>query len=130
MNRILTLLLLAALPLAACSTVDAENGPLSGTARQLGSVDNIEMTDGVIRFDDSDLAVYQVTLINQDNDQAWVEYHAWWFDEGGIEIRNPSAAWIRMNIQPGSHRAVRSVAPSMKAVRCEIQIREPQDSVR
>jgi uncharacterized protein YcfL len=130
MNRLLPLLLLAALPLAACSTVDAENGPLSGTARQLGSVDNIEMTNGVIRFDDSDLAVYQVTLINEDNDPKWVEYHAWWSDESGIEIRNPSGAWIRLNIQPGSHRAVQSVAPSMKAVHCEIQIREPQDSVR
>ncbi len=131
MNRILTTLLLAAIvPLASCSSVEVENGPLSGNAQIVGSVPGVEMTDATIRFDDSDLAVYQVMLLNDNSDPTWVEYRANWFDEGGIEVPNATRLWKKILLQGGARQAVRSIAPTMKAVECFIQIREPQSSAK
>lgn len=131
MNRILTTLLLAAIvPLASCSSVEVENGPLSGNARIVGSISGVEMDDAVVRFDDSDLAVYQVMLINKNDDQTWIEYRAHWFDEGGIEVHNATRTWKRVLMQGGARQAVRSIAPSMKAVECFMEFREPVSSAR
>jgi uncharacterized protein YcfL len=131
MKYSLTALLLAvALPLVACSSFEAVNGNLSGTARKLGDLEGIERIDGEVHFDDSGLAVYQVTLMNEDSDEAWVEYIAHWYDEVGIKVNNPTRHWRKVNIQPDSHLPLRSVAPSMKAVHCEIQIREPRNSAQ
>ncbi len=131
MNRILTTLILAAIvPLASCSSVEVENGPLSGDARIVGSISGVEMETAVIRFDDSDLAVYQVMLNNENDDQTWVEYRAHWFDEGGIEVKNPTRVWKRVLMQAGARQAFRSIAPSMKAVECFMEFREPVSSAR
>jgi uncharacterized protein YcfL len=130
MNRFLTACFLAAsLPLAACSSVDADYGPLSGTASLQGEVDDIEMSEGMIRFDDSGLAVYQMTATNTDSDEKWIEYRARWFDDQGIEVDDATRLWIRVNIQPGSDVALKSIAPNMKAVDCKIKIREARSTV-
>jgi uncharacterized protein YcfL len=130
MNRFLTACFLAAaLPLAACSSVDADYGPLSGTARALGEVDGVDLSEGMIRFDDSDLAVYQITARNTDDEEKWIEYRARWFDDQGIEVDDATRTWLSVNIQPGSYVPLKAVAPTMKAVRCEIEIREASSTV-
>ena len=68
--------------------------------------------------------------MNEDSDEAWVEYIAHWYDEVGIKVNNPTRHWRKVNIQPGSNLPLRSVAPSMKAVHCEVQIREPRNSAQ
>lgn len=72
MNRLFLLLTLLLLPaFAACSSGGVENGPLSGSARYTGDddiEDVIELDEERISFGRSDFAVYQVDLVNRDED--------------------------------------------------------------
>lgn len=129
MNRSLLALLLLLVPAGACSTVDADYGPLSGTTRELGSLSGVDLRDPRVRYDDSGMAVYQITVVNEDDEQRWVEWRARWFDEQGFEVRDPSQAWRRVSIEPNSYQPLRSIGPAPQAMRCEIEIRDPQTSV-
>lgn len=127
MNRLLTylspLLLLGAL---ACSSAGVENGPLSGTARYVGDDDIddiIELSTERISFGRSDFAVYQVELLNEDEDNVSVEYRARWFDAEGIEVESVARSWKKVFIAGRSNSPVTSVAPNMEAVRCELEVR-------
>jgi uncharacterized protein YcfL len=131
MNRLLSVLLLStALPLAACASTEADYGPLSGNAASVGNVDDVELRDAIIRYDNSGLAVYQVTLVNEDDEERWIEWRSRWFDLEGFEINDPSRTWQRVNMQPNGYQPLRSIAPSALATRCEVQVREPKDGLR
>jgi uncharacterized protein YcfL len=111
---------------AACSSAGVENGPLSGSARYVGDDDIddiIELSTERISFGRSDFAVYQVELQNQDQDDVQVEYRARWFDAEGIEMQSVTRSWKKLYVAGRSYQPVKSVAPNMEAVRCELEVR-------
>lgn len=117
--------LLALTGLVACSANGVENGDLSGATRPVGQgdvEDIIEFGDERISFSRSDMAVYQVDLINRDNENVRVQYRARWYDADGIEVRSVASSWSNVYVYAGSHRSVKSVAPNMEAVRCEMEV--------
>lgn len=125
MKRLL-LLLTPVLFVAACGSNEASYGPLTGTARFVGddAVDGIlELEDAQVRFTETDLAVYQVELVNYDEDQVIVEVRPNWFDEGGVRINDVTRHWEIVRVEGRSRTPYTSVAPSVKAVRCETEIR-------
>ena len=130
MNRFLLALLPILASLGACSSTQADYGPLSGDARVVGKVSKVELKDGRVRFDDSGLAVYQVILVNKDDDARWIEWRAQWYDLEGFQINDPARAWLRVNMQPESQVPLKSIAPSALASDCIIEIREPKEGIR
>ncbi len=130
MKHLLPAVLLAcALPLASCSSAKAEYEDLSGNAYALGGVDDVELRDAIVRFDDSGLAVYQVRLINEDDDTRWIEWRSRWFDDQGFEVKDQADAWRRIKLFPNGEEPLRSLAPSPAATRCEVQIRKAKDGI-
>ena len=127
MNRLPAILpFLLLLGAAACSSAGVENGPLSGSARFVGDEDIDEIVDlstERIHFGRSDIAIYQVDLINQDEKDIQIEYRARWFDNDGIEVASVTRSWRKVFVPGRSHQPVTSVAPNMEAVRCELEIR-------
>lgn len=127
MNRLILLLTLLLLPaFAACSSAGVENGPLSGSARYTGDddiEDIIELDTERISFGRSDFAVYQVDLVNGDEDDVQVEYRALWFDADGIQVNSVTRSWKKVFVPGRSHTPVTSIAPNMEAVRCELEVR-------
>jgi uncharacterized protein YcfL len=134
MKALLKLIPLVALTgLVACSSNGVQNGDLSGATRTVGDSDIngvIERSDERISFTRSDFAVYQVNLTNDDNDDVRVEYRAFWYDADGIEVQSAVRSWRPLFIAAGSHHSVRSIAPNMEAVRCEIEVRLYQPMTR
>lgn len=123
LNQLAPILLLGAF---ACSSAGVQNGPLSGTARYVGDDDIddiIELSTERISFGRSDFAIYQVELLNEDEDDVSVEYRARWFDSEGIEVESVARSWKKVFIAGRSHSPVTSVAPNMEAVRCELEVR-------
>jgi uncharacterized protein YcfL len=118
--------LAALVGLVACSASGVRNGDLSGAARPVGDPDIedvVEFENERIAFGRSDLAVYQVEIVNDDDDDLRIEYRARWFDADGIEVDSVVRSWRPLFIPGGSHQPIRSNAPSMEAVRCEIEVR-------
>jgi hypothetical protein len=131
MNRLFSALLLgAALPLAACSSTQADYGPLSGDTGVIGKVDDLDLRDPIVRYDNSGLAVYQITAVNEDKEMLWIEWRPRWFDLEGFEVNNPANTWQRVNIQPRGFTPLKSVAPSALATDCKIEIREAKEGLR
>ena len=131
MNRLLSALLLGAwLPLAACSSTKADYGPLEGDTGVIGKVDDLELRDPIIRYDNSGLAVYQITAINEDDDTLWIEWRPRWFDLEGFEVNNPANTWQRVNILPRGFTPLKSIAPSALATNCRIEIRKAREGLR
>jgi|FLOH01.1.fsa_nt_gi uncharacterized protein YcfL len=126
MKALLKLIPLVALTgLVACSAAGVRNGDLSGATRAVGDSD----IDGIIKFGQerisfsrSDFAVYQVELINEDDDDVRVEYQAYWYDADGIEVPSVVRSWRPVFIAAGDHHSIRSSAPNMEAVRCEMKV--------
>lgn len=117
--------LLALTGLVACSANGVKNGDLSGATRPVGNGDVgdiIEFGDERISFSRSDVAVYQVDLINRDDENVRVQYKAQWYDADGIEVDSVARSWSTVYVYAGSHKAVKSVAPNMEAVRCEMEV--------
>ena len=119
---------LCALALAggACSSSGVHNGPLSGAATTVGDPavnDLIELGRERVTFGENDLAVYQFEIFNRGRESVRVEYRARWFDDDGIEIEDASRTWSPVFVSAGSSHPVRSVARSMKAVRCVVEVR-------
>lgn len=132
-NHKKTFLPLALLLCIGCSSAGVENGDLSGATRPVGDSeieDILIFEDERIAFSRSDLAVYQVDLINDDGKDVRAEYRARWFDDDGIEVPSPVRSWRPLFIPAGSHQPVRSVAPNMEAVRCEVEVRLYQPMTR
>ncbi len=126
MNKPLFFVFSLALFGLACSSAGVQNGPLSGTARYVGDDDIddlVELSTERIRFGRSDVAVYQVELVNRDEDDISVEYRARWYDADGIEVQNVARSWKKVFVPGRSHQPVTSVAPNMEAVRCELEVR-------
>jgi len=126
MNR--SAILMAVLLLAACSSNEVTSGPLSGTSRFVGDSDiedMVEMENGRIEFSESDLPVYQVDLINNDEDDVQAEYMAHWYDDRGIEVNDPTRGWRPIFIAGGGRHPIRVFAPSVEATRCEVEVRLP-----
>jgi len=134
MKALLKLIPLVALAgLVACSSAGVRNGDLSGDARLVGDSDIggiIERQDQRISFGRSDFAIYQVDLVNTDNDDVRVEYRARWFDADGIEVQSVVRSWKVVFIPAGSHQPITSTAPNMEAVRCEVEVRLYQPMTR
>ena len=125
MSQFSSLSLIALVALCGCSSPGVENGELSGNTRTIGSADDgIELEQERIRFGDNDLAIYQVTLRNTHSARHTFEYRARWFDAEGMEVDDATRSWRPLVLDGGSFTPVRSVAPSMKALRCEIEVRE------
>jgi uncharacterized protein YcfL len=120
------LLCLGILGLAACSSPGVRNGDLSGIGRYVGDddiEDVIELERERIAYSRNDLAVFQVDLVNQDDKDRRVEYRARWFDPDGIEVLDAARSWRPVFVPGRSSTPVRSTAPNMEAVRCEIEVR-------
>lgn len=127
MNSLSFLSLLALATLYGCSSPGVENGELSGNTRTIGDADDgIELEQERVRFGDNDLAIYQVTLRNTHSTRQTFEFRARWFDAEGMEIDDATRSWRPLVLDGGSFTPVRSVAPNMKALRCEIEVREHQ----
>lgn len=119
-------LLAAVLLCAGCSSNTVQNGPLSGTWRFVGDdeiEDLLEVQDASIATSLSDLPQFQVDLVNIDDEDVVCQWRARWYDARGMEITTPARSWQVLFIPAGSHQPVRSVGPSVQAMRCEIEIR-------
>jgi len=117
---------LALFGLAACSSAGVENGALSGVSRYVGDndiEDVIELDHERIAYSRNDLAVFQVDLVNTEDEDVRVEYRARWFDQDGIQQADVARSWRPVFIPGGSSTPVNSTAPNMDAVRCEVEIR-------
>ena len=124
LHKLIPLLTLTGL--VACSSNGVHNGDLSGAARPVGDSDIedvIEFGDERVSYGRAEFAVYQVELINDDSDDVRIEYRARWFDDDGIEVESVVRSWRPVFIPAGSHQPVRSTAPNMQAVRCEVEVR-------
>ena len=127
MKQFSALFLIALAALGGCSSPGVENGELSGSTHAVGAADNgIELEQEHIRFGDNDLAIYQVTLRSTHSNRHSFEYRARWFDTEGMEIDDATRSWRPLVLDGGSSSPIRSVAPNMKALRCEIEVREHQ----
>ena len=125
MNRFHFLFCLALAPLCGCSSTGVEFGDLSGNTRTIGDADDgIELEQERIRYGDNDLAIYQVTLRNTLSTRHTFEYRASWYNAEGMEIDNATRSWRPLVLDGGSFTPVRSVAPNIKAVHCDIEVRE------
>jgi len=125
MTRLPFLLCLVLAPLCGCSSSGVEFGDLSGNTRTIGDADEgIELEQERISYGDNDLAIYQVTLRNALSTRHTFEYRARWFDADGMEVADATRSWRPLVLDGGSFTPVRSVAPNMKALRCEIEVRE------
>ncbi len=126
MNR--SALLMAALLLGACSSNEVTSGPLSGTSRFIGDSDiedMVEMENGRIEFSESDLPVYQVDLINNEEEDVQAEFMSHWYDDRGVEVNDPTRGWRPIFLPGGGRHPIRVFAPSLEAVRCEVEVRLP-----
>ncbi len=125
----LLLLLAAGLLCTACSSNVIQNGPLTGMYRFVGDdeiEDLLEVQNAAISTSISDMPVFQVDLVNVDDDAVVCQWRARWFNAQGMEISSPARSWQVLFIPAGSHQPVRSVGPSVQAMRCEIEIRLQQ----
>ncbi|MCH2101361.1 MAG: YcfL family protein [Planctomycetes bacterium] len=131
MNRLISALLFSLwIPLAACSSTKADYGPLKGDTGVIGKVRDLELRDPIIRYDNSGLAVYQITAINEDDKTLWIEWRPRWFDLEGFEVNSPANAWQRVNIVPRGFTPLKSIAPSVLAAICRIEIRKAREGLR
>lgn len=122
----LLIILLATTLCMACSSEGVRNGPLMGTTRFVGDDDIesiIEKDNEHVDFAASDLAIYQVDLINADEEDVVCEVRPRWFGENGIEVKSVTRAWTPVHIAGRSSTPFSSVAPSFEAVRCEVEVR-------
>ncbi|TAH39719.1 MAG: DUF1425 domain-containing protein [Planctomycetota bacterium] len=127
MKPILAALLLAAL--AACSSSGVQNGPLAGNVIFVGTTGlsgKVEAEHEWVDFGAGDLPVYQVELINTEDEDLKLEVRARWYDDNGIEIDSPTRVWRLVFVPAGSSVPATDVAPSIYAVRCRMEVRMHQ----
>ncbi len=123
----LALLLAGALvaSLAACSSSGVSNGVLSGQTQAVGGgiSDLIELENERVTFGKNELPVYQVEVVNDADRDLRLEYRSRWYDADGIEVRDVTRAWQPLFLPEDSSAPIRSVAPSLDAVRAVIEVR-------
>ena len=120
------LLLAAALLAGACNSVDAEHGPLTGTASHVGDdeiEDVLELENGRVAFTYTDLAVYQIDLVSDSDEDVHAEVRGSWYDDAGMRVPDVTQHWKPVVVPPGTRYPLRLVAPSFNAVRCEVEVR-------
>jgi len=120
------LLLLSTALLAACSSAGVENGVLNGRTQFAGDsrIDSmVELEAERISYTASDLAVYQVEVVNRREDALRCEYRARWFDGSGIEVGDAVRTWVPIFLPGRSSYPIRSTARSADAVRCVVEVR-------
>ena len=121
--------LLSALLLAACSSAGVQNGALSGQARFAGdsSIDSMVKLDNErIEYADSELAVYQVDIVNKRESPVRCEYRVRWFDDAGVLVNDAARSWVPIHLPGRSMHPVRVTARSMDAVRCVLEVRRSE----
>jgi len=126
MKALHTLSCFALVGLVACSSPGVENGDLSGISRYVGDndiEDVIVLDNERIAYTRNELAIFQVDLVNQDDEDIRVEYRARWYDPNGILQNDAARSWRPVFIPGGSNTPVTSTAPNMDAVRCEVEVR-------
>lgn len=130
MKPILSFLALALVPLAACSTTSGvQNGPLAGSVSFVGTTSlshKIDANHESVEMGAAGLAVYQVELVNTDNEDLKLDVRARWFDDNDLEIDSPVRAWKVVFLPAGSSVPASDVAPNDRAVRCRMEVRMHQ----
>lgn len=129
MRTVLAVSLLALGAACAGAPGGVQNGPLAGNVLFVGPTNLsrvIEANHEWVELDDTGLAVYQVELINTDNQDLKVDVRARWYDDDGLEIDSPVRAWRVLFIPAGSSMPARDVAPNAQAVRCRMEVRQHQ----
>lgn len=112
--------------LASCSSAGVENGALSGLARFSGdsSIDSMVLLENErVDYAASELAVYQVDIVNRTQDSVRCEYRSRWFDHDGILVNDATRSWVPIHLPGRSNHPVRVTARSMDAVHCELEVR-------
>lgn len=121
--------LLCALLLAACSSAGVENGALSGMTRYAGdsSIDSmVALENERIDYAPSELAIYQVELLNKRESPVRCEYRARWFDQNGVQVSDAASTWVPIHLPGRSMHPVRVTARSVDAVRCLVEVRRSE----
>lgn len=120
------LLLLSTTLLAACSSSGVEYGVLNGRTQFAGDsrIDSMVALEAErISYTASDLAVYQVEVVNRREDAVRCEYRSRWFDGSGIEVGDAVRTWVPVFLPGRSSYPIRSTARSVDAVRCVVELR-------
>lgn len=110
----------------ACASGEVRNGPLAGSVAFVGPgdvADVLEAENQWVDFGRGDLPVYQVELVNTEDEDLKVEVRARWFDDNGIELESATRAWRLLFIPAGSSTPASDAAPNARAVRCRMEVR-------
>lgn len=67
----------------------------------------------------------QVQVVNWCGHPTEVEYHFYFYDANGFELKDPNARWALIQFGPNEQKAIDKNAPQPGAVRWEIHFRWP-----